>query len=69
MMQNKITYAIRTNKRRKTYTIRVYDKGKVFAKYRTLPQGKEFRDNDYWTEADIRDFLKHSLSYYEVKRR
>lgn len=60
-------YTIKLNRRRKTYTIRTYDaKGKVFAKYRSAPQGAEFRED--WTQNDIRDLLK-SGAVYEVRRR
>ena len=57
-------YRIKLNHHDKTYTIRVYENGKVIAKYRSYPQGKEFSEN--WTENDIRQFL-HSNDYYEVK--
>lgn len=61
-------YAIKLNRRRKTYTIRVYDaKGKICAKYRSLPQGAEFSED--WTQNDIYAFLKYSGDYYEVRRR
>ena len=61
-------YTIKLNRRRKTYTIRAYDaKGKIFAKYRSTPQGAEFRED--WTQNDIRNFLKYSGEYYEVRRR
>lgn len=63
-----VTYTVRTNKRRKTYTIRAYDeRGKLFAKYRSAPQGAAFIED--WTQNDIRAFLKYSGDYYEVKRR
>lgn len=60
-------YTIKLNRRRKTYTIRAYDaKGEVFAKYRSVPQGAEFRED--WTQNDIRNFLKNSYGCYEVRR-
>lgn len=58
------TYKIAFNRSKKTYTIRRYDNGKLTAKYRSLPQGKEFTEN--WTEGDIRNFLKTD-EYYKVK--
>ena len=65
-----IKYTIKLNHRRKTYTIRAYDdRGKVFAKYRSTPQGAEFREVEYWTQNDIYAFLKYSGEYYEVRRR
>lgn len=60
--QHKITL----NRSAKTYTIRVYEKGKLIAKYRSYPQGKDF--SEHWTENDIRNFLRYSNDYYEVKR-
>ena len=57
---------IKINKSKKTYTIRRFDKnGKLIAKYRSNPQGKEFSEN--WTERDIEAFLKYSNDYYLVK--
>lgn len=62
----KRTYKIALNRAKKTYTIRVYDDGKLIAKYRSYPQGKEFSED--WTENDIYNFLRYSGDYYEVKR-
>jgi hypothetical protein len=60
-------YTIKLNRRRKTYTIRRYDaRGKLTAKFRSYPQGREFSED--WTENDIRAFLKYSNEYYEVRR-
>ena len=58
------TYTISFNRSRKTYTIRRYDNGKLTAKYRSIPQGKDFSET--WTEGDIRNFLKTD-EYYKVK--
>ena len=61
-------YTIKLNRRRKTYTIRAYDdRGKLFAKYRSHPQGAAFTED--WTQNDIYAFLKYSGEYYEVRRR
>lgn len=59
------TYKLTTNKRRKTYTIRVYEGGKLISKYRTCPQGADF--SEFWTENDIKNYLKMNSDYYEVK--
>lgn len=59
-------YKLTCNYSRKTYTIRVYDaKGQLIAKYRSLPQGRDF--SDIWTQNDIANFLKYSNDYYLVK--
>ena len=59
-------YAIRTNRQKRTYTIRRYDNGKVTTKYRSNPQSKE-EYSEHWTENDIKNFLKYSNDYYEVR--
>ncbi len=58
-------YTIALNHQKKTYTIRVYQSGKLAAKYRSYPQGEEFSTN--WTQSDIAVFLKHSNDYYLIK--
>lgn len=60
-----VKYTLTTNRSKKTYTIRCYENGKVVAKYRSNPQGNEY--SEHWTENDIRNFLKYSNDYYEVK--
>lgn len=61
----KNTYKIALNRSRKTYTIRVYQDGKLSAKYRSYPQGSEFSED--WTQNDIYNFLRYSNDYYMVK--
>ena len=62
-----ITYTIKINHSKKTYTIRGYENGKCYIKYRSNPQGLEFcRYAEYWTQDDIKEFLK-SNDYYVVK--
>lgn len=41
------------------------EQGRVTAKYRSYPQGKDFSEN--WTEDDIKAFLRQSNDYYMVK--
>lgn len=65
MRKDTITHTITFNRSRKTYTIRCYENGKLYAKYRSYPQGSKY--SEYWTEGDIRQLLK-SNDYYEVKR-
>ena len=59
------TYTIKCNRSKKTYTIRRYDDGKLTAKYRSNPQGNDF--SEHWTEGDIKNFLRYSNDYYEVR--
>jgi hypothetical protein len=63
-MEN-VTYTIKTNRKKRTYTIRRYNNKKVTAKYRSYPQGKDY--SEHWTENDIYNFLKYSNDYYEVR--
>ena len=60
-----ITHTITPNWGKRTYTIRAYDNGKLYAKYRTYPQPKGCMTDD-WTESDIRNFLRYSNDYYLV---
>lgn len=64
-MIGKKTFTISFNRGKKTYTIRVYEGGKLAAKYRSFPQGNEFSEN--WTENDIYNFLRYSGDYYVVQ--
>ena len=63
-MIGKKEYRIALNRSKKTYTIRVYESGKIIAKYRSYPQGKNFSES--WTEGDIYAFLKYSGDYFSV---
>ena len=57
---------IKLNHSKRTYTIRRFDKnGKLIAKYRSNPQGREISEN--WTERYIEAFLRYSGDYYLVK--
>ena len=62
---NNTRYTIALNRSKKTYTIRRYDNGKLTAKCRSNPQGKDF--SECWTESDIYNFLRYSGDYYLVK--
>lgn len=65
MVTKNVTYKITFNRSRKTYTIRAIDSnGKVYAKYRSYPQGSDYCEN--WTQNDIVQFLR-SNDYYVVK--
>lgn len=67
MIKNiKTRYTITLNHSAKTYTIRRYDSGKLTAKYRSYPTAaSEF--SEYWTESDIKNYLRNSNDYYIVK--
>lgn len=65
MKSTKIKYTLRTNRRKRTYTIRRYEGRNVVTKYRSNPQGAEYSEN--WTENDIKNFLKYSNDYYVVR--
>lgn len=62
---NERYHTIAFNRGKKTYTIRAFENGKLVAKYRSYPQGKEYSEN--WTEHDIRNFLRNSNEYYVIK--
>lgn len=65
MRQNETRqYTLRTNRSKKTYTIRVYENGKLIAKYRTYSEGSEYSET--WTENDIKVYLRYSDNYYKV---
>ena len=55
------------NQSKRTFTIRKYIDGKLYAKYRTIPMTKEEFNSEEWnTENDWRQFLK-SDDYYTVR--
>lgn len=60
-----LTYTIRFNRSKRTYTIRKYINKVCVAKYRTLPQGCDYSEN--WTQSDIANYLAHAGDdYYAV---
>jgi len=57
---------VAANQSKRTFTIRKYFNGKVFAKYRTIEMSKEeFDSEEMNTENDWKQFLK-SDDYYSV---
>ena len=61
-----VTIEAKANQKKRTFTIRKFDNGHLFAKYRTFQMSKdEFEENEINTENDWNDFLK-SDSYFEV---
>ena len=60
------TIKVSANQSKRTFTIRTYIDGKLFAKYRTVPMRKTvFESTEYNTETDWKQFLK-SDDYYKV---
>lgn len=60
------TLAIKSNKAKRTFTIRVSENDKLVSKYRTIQFSKEeFESAEYWTENDWFQFLKTD-EYYTV---
>jgi hypothetical protein len=60
------TIKVRANQKQKTFTIRKYIDGKLFAKYRTVKMSQEEFDREEMnTENDWKQFLK-SDDYYKV---
>lgn len=64
-----MTYTIKTNKQKRTATIRVYEGRELIAKYQTCPFSVEdFKTVSHWTEGDIKNFLRYEDgSYFKVK--
>ena len=66
-MTTQETIKATANQSKRTFTIRKYIDGKLFAKYRTLQMSKdEFNSAEMNTENDWKDFLK-SDDYYAVE--
>lgn len=65
MTKDHYTYKATPNYRRRTYTIRVYLNGKLYRKYRTLPQADEV--HNCLTENDIKYLLRSRYDYFEVR--
>ena len=58
---------VKANQSKRTFTIREYFNGKLFAKYRTFAMTQqEFDEEEMNTQSDWRQFLK-SDDYYVVK--
>lgn len=57
---------VTANRSKRTFTIRKYDNGELYAKYRTYPMSREEFEREEWnTENDWEQFLK-SDDYYVV---
>ena len=61
-------YKVALNRSRKTTTIRVYENGKIIAKYRTNRlTADEMEAMEYYTGGDIAAYLRTSGNYYPVR--
>jgi len=66
MKNSNETITVTANYSKRTFTIRKYDDGNLYAKYRTYPMSKaEFEDAEMNTNNDWKDFLKTN-NYYVV---
>ena len=65
MEKNVFEYKITSNKREKTFTIRLYHRGKLASKYRTIRQNKEDFNyySNYATQNDIKQLLRSGDCY------
>jgi|TARA_R110002096_G_scaffold201842_1_gene386385 hypothetical protein len=62
-----LTIKATPNHSKRTFTIRKYYDGKLFAKYRTVQMGLvEFDETEMYTFQDWKDFLK-GQDYYAIK--
>jgi hypothetical protein len=65
-MKNQETITATANQSKRTFTIRKFIDGKLFAKYRTTQMNQEeFDSGEMNTENDWKQFLKSS-DYYKV---
>ena len=66
MKSSNETIKVAANQSKRTFTIRKYIDGKLFAKYRTIEMSQEeFNSEEMNSENDWREFLK-SDDYYRV---
>jgi hypothetical protein len=58
---------VSANQSKRTFTIRKYIDGKLFAKYRTIQMNQEeFDSEEMNTENDWKNFLRSTNDYYTV---
>jgi hypothetical protein len=66
-MKENITITAKGNQRERTFTLRCYNNGKMYAKYRTTPMTQEEFDSEGMnTQNDWKQFLTTD-EYYKVK--
>ncbi len=67
-MKNLETIKVSANQSKRTFTIRKYLNGKLFAKYRTIQMSQdEFDTEEMNTTQDWKQFLKSS-DYYTINK-
>jgi hypothetical protein len=70
MKQYKATYTIKVNKSKQTATIRIYYKGYLDHKYRTIKEDKEtINVMEYFTQEDIKQYLRNNNTYSVINYR
>ena len=70
MKTNKAVYKIKVNKSKQTATIRIYYKGYLDHKYRTIKEDKETIESmEYYTQEDIKAYLRSNNTYQVVTYR
>jgi len=68
MKNERIQIKATPNHSKKTFTIRYFDYGKCYLKFRTLRLNRqEFEDCEYFTQNDWKDWIKNNQWYYKVK--
>lgn len=66
MINKNATIKVKANHQQRTFTIRKYQDGRVYVKYRTLKMNKEeFEENLNNTENDWQQYLKTD-EYYKI---
>ena len=67
MKTQKETIKVFPNQSKRTFTIRKYIDGKLFAKYRTTTMSQEeFESGEMSTENDWKYFLRSTNDYYKI---
>lgn len=62
------THKLSIDSEKRVATIECYENGELYATYRTNElTEQELEEMDYYTENDIRDYLRSSGDYYVVK--
>jgi hypothetical protein len=66
-MKRKITIKATANKSKRSFTLRCYENGVMYSKYKTTWMSQEeFDSAEFWTQEDWQQFLKTD-EYYKVK--
>jgi hypothetical protein len=66
-MKRIMTIKATANQRLRRFTLRCYENGKLYAKYKTVfMTQEEFNSAEFWTENDWKQFLRTTDEYYKV---